>query len=157
MQQRVQERKQTHKESHTSPSLCSPLFFSSHHRILKYSKTKNAFKFLEKYSKKKARNKETKKNANTKHEQARDCEDLRDKQRQRPWNLKMQKKIRRRCRSNEPNGGVMEGRWREILKTRKQKKNLPQQKKIGKNNRKNKKITATIITTRRRTTTTATT
>jgi hypothetical protein len=40
MQKRVQERKQTHKKSHTSPSLCSPLFFSSHHRILKHSKTK---------------------------------------------------------------------------------------------------------------------
>jgi mannitol-specific phosphotransferase system IIBC component len=60
MQQRVQERKQTHKESHTSPSLCSPLFFFSHHRILKHSKTKNASKFLETKSKIKARKKERK-------------------------------------------------------------------------------------------------
>lgn len=60
MQQRVQERKQTHKKSHTSPSLCSPLFFFSHHRILKHSKTKNASKFLETKSKIKARKKERK-------------------------------------------------------------------------------------------------
>jgi hypothetical protein len=53
MQQRVQERKQTHRKSHTSPSLCRPLFFCSHHRILKHSKTKNAFKFLEKQNLKK--------------------------------------------------------------------------------------------------------
>ncbi len=49
---RPRKKTNTKKISHISASLCRPLFFSSHHRILKHSKTKTPSNFLKKNLKK---------------------------------------------------------------------------------------------------------